>query len=134
MARYALLAPDGIDVYFDNVGGNLLEAALANLAVHARIVICGGIASGYDGKAPSTGPRNYLQLSLRRARMEGFVFLDYVHQFPKAFERLRDLVDAGRLVLREDIADGLERAPAALRGLFEGRNHGKQLVRVALEV
>lgn len=123
-------APDGIDVYFDNVGGVLLEAALANLADHARIVICGGISTGYEATDPDWGPRNYLQLGLKRARMEGFIFLDHVDRFPEAFAQLHDWVTDRRIVFEETIAEGLEQAPAALRGLFEGRNLGKQLVKL----
>jgi NADPH-dependent curcumin reductase CurA len=126
----ARLAPDGIDVYFDNVGGAVLEAALANLALGARVVVCGGISSGYDGEDPVHGPRNYLQLGLRRARMEGFVFLDHVDRFPEAFGRLAGWSSSGGIRLEETVAAGLEQAPAALAGLFEGRNLGKQLVRV----
>ncbi|MBD0424496.1 NADP-dependent oxidoreductase [Streptomyces sp. TRM S81-3] len=129
-AELARLAPDGIDVYFDNVGGVLLEAALANLALRARIVVCGGISSGYDGDDPARGPRNHLQIGLRRARMEGFVFLDHVDRFPEALGRLAAWSASGDIVLEESVAEGLEQAPSALAGLFHGRNLGKQLVRV----
>jgi NADPH-dependent curcumin reductase CurA len=129
-AELARLAPGGIDVYFDNVGGPLLEAVLAHLALGARIVVCGGIASGYDGRDPDRGPRNYLQLGLRRARMEGFVFLDHADRFPEAFGRLAEWSANGELVVEETVAEGLEQAPDALAGLFRGRNLGKQLVRV----
>lgn len=70
------MAPEGINIYFDNVGGELLEAAIDNLANHGRIVLCGSVATGYDGDLPTTGLRNYMQLGLRRAKMEGFVFFD----------------------------------------------------------
>lgn len=123
-------APGGLDVVFDNVGGPALEAALSTLAERARIVLCGGVATGY-GPEPTHGPRNYLQIGLKRARMEGFVFLDYVARFPEAFGRLRGWVDEGRIVVAEDVQVGLERAPATLRRLFEGGNLGKQLLRVA---
>ncbi|MFC7017136.1 zinc-binding dehydrogenase [Streptomyces viridiviolaceus] len=126
----ARLAPDGIDVYFDNAGGALLEAALAHLAPRARIVVCGGISTGYDGGDPAHGPRNYLRIGLRRARMEGFVCLDHVDRFPEAFGRLTAWSASGDIVLEETIAEGLERALSALAGLFHGRNLGKQLVRV----
>lgn len=123
-------APDGIDIAFDNVGGPILETALENLAPHARVVLCGGIASGYGENAYGAGPRNYMQLAFKRARMEGFIFLDFVARFPQAFADLSCWVAEGRLTYREDIVDGLENAPAALQGLFEGRNLGKQLVKV----
>lgn len=123
-------APDGLDVVFDNVGGPALEAALANLAHRARIVLCGGVATGYDG-TPARGPANYLQISLKRARMEGFLFLDHVARFPEAFGRLHAWEQEGRIVVAEDVQEGLEHAPATLRRLFEGRNLGKQLLRIA---
>lgn len=129
-AELARLAPDGIDVYFDNVGGPLLEAALANLAAHARVVLCGAVATGYSGSDPVTGPRNYMELAMKRARMEGFIFLDHVDRFPEAFGRLHGWLTEGGLVVEESIADGIESAPEALAGLFTGRNLGKQLVRV----
>lgn len=124
------LAPEGIDVYFDNVGGDLLEAALANLAVHARVVLCGAVSTGYDGTDPATGPRNYLELALKRATMAGFVFLDHFDRFPEAFGKLLQWSGEGKLVLEESVAEGLEAAPPALAGLFTGKNLGKQLVRV----
>ncbi|CAM4450526.1 NADP-dependent oxidoreductase [Nocardia ninae] len=130
-ARIRELAPDGINVFFDNVGGAVLDAALANIAERARIVVCGGISSGYEVGEPPPGPRNYLQLGLKRARMEGFIFLDYLDRFPEAFGRLHAWMTQGDIVYAEDIQEGLELAPAMLRGLFEGRNLGKQLLRVA---
>ncbi|MEV5701752.1 NADP-dependent oxidoreductase [Streptomyces anthocyanicus] len=129
-AELARLAPGGVDVYFDNVGGALLEAVLDRLALRARVVVCGGVASGYRGESPATGPRNYLQLGLRRARMEGFVFLDHVDRFPEAFGALATWSAKGDIVLAESVAEGLAQAPAALAGLFRGHNLGKQLVRV----
>lgn len=125
-------APRGLDVVFDNVGGPALEAALATLAERARIVLCGGVSTGYEAE-PARGPRNYLQIGLKRARMEGFVFLDHVARFPEAFGRLRGWAEAGAIVVAEDVQVGLERAPATLRRLFEGGNLGKQLLRVASE-
>jgi NADPH-dependent curcumin reductase CurA len=125
------LAPTGINVVFDNVGGAILEAALENLAVHARIVICGSISSGYRENAYGHTPRNYMQLGFRRARMEGFIFFDYAEKIPSAFADLHSWVSSRSIVYREDIAVGLEAAPLALQGLFEGRNRGKQLVRVS---
>ncbi|SDC96372.1 NADP-dependent oxidoreductase [Glycomyces harbinensis] len=130
-ARLRDLAPEGLDVVFDGVGGAVLDAALANLALRARVVVVGGISSGYGAGEPPPGPRNYLQLGIKRARMEGFIFLDYLERFPEAFGRLGEWVGGGRLVYAEDVRQGLERAPAVLRGLFEGRNLGKQLLRIA---
>ncbi|MFC8384457.1 NADP-dependent oxidoreductase [Nocardia sp. NPDC057272] len=124
------LAPDGVDVFFDNVGGAILDAGLAAIAERARIVVCGGISSGYEAGEPPPGPRNYLQLGLKRARMEGFIFLDYVDRFPEAFGRLHEWMTQGDIVYAEDVQEGFELAPAMLRGLFEGRNLGKQLLRI----
>jgi NADPH-dependent curcumin reductase CurA len=129
--RLRWVAPDGVDVFFDNVGGPVLDTVLAHLARRARIVVCGAVASGYEPGQPPHGPRNYLQLGIKRARMEGFVFLDHVDRFPEAFAALHTWMIEGRMVYAEDTVDGLENAPAALRRLFEGRNHGKQLLRVA---
>ena len=124
------LAPDRIDVYFDNVGGELLEAAIDNLADHGRIVLCGAVATGYEDDLPSAGIRNYMQLGLRRATMEGFVFFDYLDRFPEALAYLSGMFGCGELAIAETIAEGLEAAPGALDGLFTGANLGKQLVRV----
>lgn len=130
-ARLRELAPEGINVVFDNVGGLMLEAALATIATHARIVICGGISSGYTGASYGVTPRNYMELGFKRARMAGFIFLDYVARFPEALGRLVTWVNEGKIVYTEHIADGLEATPASLQGLFEGRNLGKQLVKVS---
>ena len=126
----ATLAPEGIDVFFDNVGGELLEAAIDNLANGGRVVLCGAVATGYDGSVPSTGIRNYMQLGLRRATMQGFVFLDYLERFPEAMAHLSGMLSRDELVIAESIAEGLEAAPGALDGLFTGANLGKQLVRI----
>ena len=123
-------APDGLTAVFDNIGGILLEKALDNLAVHARIALCGSISSGYTADGYGTGPANYMQLAFRRARMEGFLFFDHPETFPAALARLAGWVSAGELRWTEDIVDGLENAPAALQRLFDGANLGKQLVRV----
>lgn len=124
------LAPDGIDVYFDNVGGELLETAIDNLADHGRIVLCGAVATGYERDRQTAGIRNYMQLGLRRARMEGFVFFDYLDRFPEALAHLSGMFGRGELAVTETIAEGLEAAPGALDGLFTGANLGKQLVHV----
>jgi len=123
--------PRGVDVYFDNVGGAILDAALDNLAMGGRVVLCGAI-SRYTSQDPEPpGPKNYLRLLLRRGRMEGFLVLDY---FPRAEEAVRALagwVTEGRLKNQVDVQRGLENAPAALARLFEGANEGKQLVQIA---
>jgi len=128
--RIGELAPDGVDVVFDNVGSVLLEAAMDHLAPHARIVLCGGVSSGYRPGSYGETPRNLMNLAFRRARMEGFIFLDYVDRFPEALGQLLAWVQAGEIVWHEQVAERLGAAPDALRGLFEGRNLGKQLVQV----
>jgi NADPH-dependent curcumin reductase len=122
--------PKGIDVFFDNVGGTILEAALTFLALHARVVICGAIST-YGDHAPAPGPRNYLNLLTRRARMEGFLALDYFDRVHEAMAALSGWLREGKLKDRVDVVEGFENAPAALARLFEGKNVGKQLVKIA---
>ncbi len=127
-ARLRETCPDGIDVYFDNVGGAILDACLANLAMRARVVLCGAI-SQYNEDRP-VGPRNYLQLIVKRARMEGFLILDYLDRFPEAQMRMAGWVMEGRIQHREHVVDGLEHAGEALNLLFSGGNTGKVVVAV----
>jgi NADPH-dependent curcumin reductase CurA len=128
-ARLAELFPAGIDVFFDNVGGALLDVALLHLAHGARVVICGYMATDYrDG---ASGPANYRQLVYRRARMEGFVVFDHWRRFPQAEAELTDWYAQGLLRPCEDVVDGLEQMPAALASLFTGANRGIRLCRVA---
>jgi NADPH-dependent curcumin reductase len=128
--RLTELCPNGIDVFFDNVGGEVLNEVLARINVNARIVLCGSISKS-DAATPQPGPANYSNLVARRARMEGFTGLDYPARVPEAFEALGRWLRDGRLVHREDVAVGLENAPKALLRLFAGENFGKQLVKVA---
>jgi NADPH-dependent curcumin reductase len=127
--RLSELCPDGIDVFFDNVGGEVLNEVLARINLHARIVLCGAIA--HYAATPQPGPANYSNLVARRARMEGFTGLDYPARFPEAFEALGRWQRDGSLVHKEDVAYGLENAPKALLRLFSGENFGKQLVKVS---
>jgi len=127
-ARLRTACPDGIDVYFDNVGGDILDACLANLAMHARVVLCGAI-SQYNEDRP-VGPRNYLQLIVKRARMEGFLILDYLERFPAAQLEMAGWVLEGRIHHREHVVHGLEHAGEALNLLFSGGNTGKVIVAV----
>ncbi len=127
--RLGELCPDGIDVFFDNVGGEILDAALASLALRGRVVICGAI-SGYNEKTPPPGPRNYLSLLVRRGRMEGFIILDYWDRAAEAVAALSRWVEEGKIHHEEDIQEGLENAPKTLLRLFEGRNRGKQLLKI----
>jgi NADPH-dependent curcumin reductase CurA len=129
-ARLRALCPNGIDVYFDNVGGPILDAALAHLAMHGRIVICGAIAQYNDAELPP-GPKNYMSLLLKRGRMEGFLVLDYLPRALEAVMQLFQWVQAGEIKDKVDVMQGLENAPRALRRLFTGENLGKQLLRIA---
>ena len=122
--------PNGIDVFYDNTGGPVLNDALACLARGARVVICGGISRYETGSLPA-GPENYFNLIFQRASMQGFIVLDFAAEFPEARRRLGDWLASGRLKYREDIQEGLENAPQTLRRLFSGQNFGKQLLKVA---
>lgn len=129
-ARLGELCPNGIDVFFDNVGGTILDAALAHLAFRGRVVLCGAIAS-YNRTQPAPGPRNYINLLLQRGRMEGFIILDSLHRAGEAIAELGPWVRSGELTVQVDIQEGLEHAPRTLRRLFTGENRGKQLLKVA---
>ena len=124
------LCPDAIDVYFDNVGGPMLEAVIANMAVHGRIVLCGQVAD-YDTDGGVAGPRNLFHLVARRVRMEGFLLVDHVAHLGEATAELRRWVESGEIAYRLDVQEGLENAPRAFRRLFTGENRGKQLLRVS---
>jgi len=129
-ARLEELCPDGINVFFDNVGGEILDAALTQIALRARVVLCGSI-SDYNNMAETRGPKNYMALVTRRARMEGFIVSDYAARFPEAIQQLAAWFGAGKIKDRVDVLEGIENAPAALRRLFTGANVGKQLVKIA---
>ena len=130
--RRALRAacPDGIDVYFDNVGGDVLEACLFNMALHGRIACCGAV-SQYDGDAPAHGPRGVPGLIVtKRLNLRGFVVMDFYDRREAALAELAGWVKSGQIVVREDIIEGLENLPAALIGLLAGENIGKRMVKV----
>jgi len=129
-ARLRETCPDGIDVFFDNVGGEILDAVLGQINLHARIALCGAI-SQYDTAELSPGPRNFINLIPQRGRVEGFILLDYRDRFVDAILQLGQWVQEGRIRYAEDIVDGLENAPAAFRRLFTGENTGKLIVKVA---
>ena len=128
-AKLREAAPKGIDVYFDNVGGDLLDVALAQLRKKARVVICGAISQYNSGTAP-VGPKNYLSLLVNRARMEGFVVFDYAARYPEAVMKIAGWLRDGKLKAREDIAEGLEHFPEALCKLYRGENFGKLVLKV----
>jgi NADPH-dependent curcumin reductase CurA len=121
--------PEGIDVYFDNVGGTILEAALANLARGARIVICGAI-SQYCSTGPTAGPSNYMSLLTNRASMKGMLVMDYADRYPQAGAEMAGWMAAGKLKSREDIVEGLSTFPETLLKLFKGENFGKLILKV----
>lgn len=125
------LCPRGVDVFFDNVGGPILDAVLGRLAPNARVVLCGVISSYLTGEHP--GPANYVNLLAKTARMQGFNALYEWHRFGEAFAALRGWEQSGQLVHRETIADGLESCVDALNGLFTGANIGKMLVKIGDE-
>ncbi|UGY01638.1 NADP-dependent oxidoreductase [Bradyrhizobium quebecense] len=131
-ARIKELAPKGVNIVFENVAGEILDASLQNLALRARIVLCGGI-SGYNADDPNEtiGIRNYLLLIGRRARMEGFIILDYAPRFGEAVEALSKLIARGALKTPVDLQEGFENIPSTMRRLFEGKNIGKQLLKIA---
>jgi NADPH-dependent curcumin reductase CurA len=122
--------PKGIDVYFDNTSGAISDAVLERLNVGARVVIC-GTASVASWDPWPEGPRVERHLLVKRARMQGFVIFDYAPHYHEALPVLADWVRSGRLRYREDILDGIERAPGAIAGLYRGENLGKRLIRIA---
>jgi NADPH-dependent curcumin reductase CurA len=122
--------PKGIDVYFDNVGGEILDAALSQLARGARIVICGAI-SQYNNTTPIKGPSNYLSLLVNRASMTGMVVFDYANRYPEAARDMAGWIKAGKLKSREHIVEGLETFPDTLLKLYKGENTGKLILKIA---
>jgi hypothetical protein len=127
--RLKELAPGGVDVIFDNVGGAILNDMLAHIATGARVVICGGISRYETGTLPA-GPQNYFNLVFRRATMSGFIVTDWAAEFPAIRKRLGGLVQEGRIAYREDVQHGFENAPETLKRLFSGANRGKQLLKL----
>ncbi|WOH07847.1 hypothetical protein DCAR_0727281 [Daucus carota subsp. sativus] len=123
--------PDGIDIYFENVGGKMLDAVLLNMRPHGRIAVCGMI-SQYNLENPE-GVHNLTQVIVKRLRVEGFLVFEYYHLYPKFLEMVLPYIKEGKINYLEDTAEGLESAPAALIGLYSGRNIGKQVVVVARE-
>lgn len=128
-AAVADACPDGVHVYFDNTAGPVSDAVAPHLAVGARVVVC-GTASVANWDPPPTGPRVERHLLVKRARMEGFVYFDHLSRSEEAVARLAGWLREGKLRHREDILDGIERAPDAIAGLYRGENLGKRLIRV----
>jgi NADPH-dependent curcumin reductase CurA len=121
--------PDGINIFFDNVGGEILEAALRNLARGARIVLCGAVSQYNEGA--QQGPRNYMNLLVKRARMEGFVVFDYAARYGEAAREIAGWIKDGQITAREHIVDGLDTFPETLLMLYRGENTGKLMLKVA---
>ncbi len=122
--------PKGVDIYFDNVGGEILDAVLTRINLKARIVICGAI-SQYNNTAPVKGPANYLSLLVNRARMEGIVVFDYTERFPVAVAEMAGYLRDGRMKSKEEVVIGLETFPETLLKLFNGENFGKLVLQFA---
>lgn len=128
-ARLREACPDGLDLYFDNVGGEILNACLGQLALRGRVVLCGAISS-YNSSHGPVGPANYINLLIRRGRMEGFIILDYFDRFPAAQAEMAGWLASGRVKSAEHIVEGLENATEALNLLFTGGNTGKVIIKV----
>jgi hypothetical protein len=128
-ARLAQACPNGVDVYFDNTAGTISDAVMKQLRIGARVVICGTASVASWDPIPQ-GPRVERHLLVKRARMQGFVVLDYAHRYGEAREKLAQWVRNGDIRYREDILDGIERAPDAIAGLYRGENLGKRLIRL----
>lgn len=124
--------PNGIDINFENVGGEIMEAILARLNDHARMALCGMIST-YNDEDPVTGPRNFSMLLMRRVTLKGFIITDYMDRFPEGLQALSEWVQAGKISFETDIVQGLENAPAALDRLFTGKNLGKLVVQCSPE-
>ena len=129
-ARIGELCPNRVDIFFDNVGGDILEAALNHINMRARVVLCGSISS-YNATSPIPGPPNLMNLVVMRARMEGFIVIDYFDRFATAAQELMSWIQSGELVYEVDLQEGFENIPDTLMRLFTGRNTGKQLLKIA---
>jgi NADPH-dependent curcumin reductase CurA len=128
-AALAELAPDGIDIYFDNVGGDHLEAAIGALRTRGRVVACGSI-SRYNDVEPTPGPRNLFMVVTKRLRIQGYIISDHFDRFGEFHAQAQEWVRDGRLRYRETVIEGIENAPHAFVGLLRGENIGKMLVKV----
>ena len=123
-------APDGIDIYFDNVGGETLEAALSALRVHGRIIACGGI-SGYNAETPRSGPSNLFNMVTKRLTMKGLMVTDWLGRQGEFEKEVGGYLRAGKLKNKETVVEGIGQAVSAFIGLFEGKNVGKMVVKLA---
>ncbi len=130
VARLSELCPNGVDVYFDNVGGTITDAVFALLNTKARIAVCGQI-SQYNAEKPETGPRLFWKLIVKQAKAEGFLVFEFADRFREARPVMAQWIKEGKLKYREDIMEGIENAPKAFIGMLKGANTGKMLVKVA---
>lgn len=131
-AKFKELCPNGVDVYFDNVGGTITDEVIKHINTRARIAVCGQI-SQYNADKPEMGPRWLIQLIAKQAKVEGFLVMQFADRYDEALKQLTTWLHDGKIKYREDVVDGLENAPAAFIGMMQGKNIGKQLVRVAAE-
>lgn len=127
--QLAEATPDGVDLDFENVGGEIMDAVFARLNLRARVVLC-GLISVYNDPEPPPGPRNFRALLIQRVRLQGFLVLDHLDRRAKAVEELADWITTGRLHTLETVVEGFEQLPTAINMLFDGTNVGKLLVRV----
>jgi NADPH-dependent curcumin reductase CurA len=128
----AQACPNGIDVYFDNVGGSILDAVLTKINLHARIPLC-GLISTYNATEPVPGPYNYSQILMKRVRVQGFIILDYIPRWPEAISDLGQWLNQGKIKYALEVIEGLENAPKAILKLFDGNKKGKLVVKVSEE-
>jgi hypothetical protein len=127
--RLKELCPKGINIFYDNVGGSILEAAIHNIAEYGRIVLCGAISIS-NSNEPRVGPGNLVNLIIRRVRMQGFIALDYMDRTDEALAQLAVWAMEDKIAFRNDIQEGFEAIPDTFMRLFEGRNQGKQLLKL----
>lgn len=128
-AKLKELCNQSINVFYDNVGGKILNDALGHIAMNARVVICGGISRYEKGDMPA-GPENYFNLIFKRGTMSGFIVLDYMNEYPEAQKRMREWIKEGKITFKEDIQEGFDNIPNTLKRLFAGQNFGKQMLRL----
>ena len=128
----AQACPDGIDVYFDNVGGSILDAVLTKINLHARIPLC-GLISTYNATEPVPGPYNYSKILMKRVRVQGFIILDYIPRWSEAISDLGQWLNQGKIKYALEVIEGLENAPKAILKLLDGNKKGKLIVKVSEE-
>ena len=123
------LAPNGLDIYFDNVGGEILDAALIFLRRNARVILCGAI-SQYNNKESIKGPKNYLSLLVNRASIKGMIVFDYVHKYEKAISEISGWIEEGKIMVNEDIYEGIDNFRSIFLKLFSGDKMGKLILKI----